>query len=158
MTCCSSAPPARGTPEQIATGLTAKGRRLNNVFVALPPNPTGTVMLLSKVTGKVHPVPQLATLVKQPEGHDSAHLTKLECYACHTAWAPTCYGCHIKMDYTKYQTPVDVAFDHLSGEHSTQGWFRLTAGVRLADPEPVLGISGGHAGTPPGGCGPSPPW
>jgi hypothetical protein len=45
------------------------------------------------------------------------------------------------MDYTAYASPVDVAFDHLSGEHSKQGWFRLTAGVRFADPEPVLGLN-----------------
>jgi len=45
------------------------------------------------------------------------------------------------MDYTAYRNPVDVAFDHLSGEHAKQGWFRLTAGVRFADPEPVLGVS-----------------
>lgn len=130
-----------GTPERLATGLTAQGRRLRNLFVAAPPNPTGTVMLVSKLTRKTHAVPQLVTLAKQPDGHDPAHLTKIECFTCHTAWTPTCYGCHIKMDYTKYANPVDVAFDHLSGEHSKQGWFRLTAGVRLADPEPVLGIN-----------------
>ncbi len=130
-----------GTPERLATGLTAKGRRLRNVFVGAEPNPAGVVTLVSKLTGKLHTIPQLATLAKQPPGHDPAHLNKTECFTCHTAWAPTCYGCHIKMDYTKYVSPVDVAFDHLAGEHSKQGWFRLTAGIRFADPEPVLGIN-----------------
>jgi hypothetical protein len=45
------------------------------------------------------------------------------------------------MDYTKYTNQLDVAFDHLANEHSRQGWFRLTAGVRIADPEPVLGLN-----------------
>jgi hypothetical protein len=45
------------------------------------------------------------------------------------------------MDYTRYANPVDVAFDNLGATHSRQGWFRLTAGVRFADPEPVLGMS-----------------
>ena len=130
-----------GTPERLATGLTAKGRRLRNVFVAAAPNATGIVTLVGKLTGTVHTIPQLATLPKQPAGHEATHLAKMECYACHTAWAPTCYGCHIKMDYTAYANPVDVAFDHLSGEHSRQGWFRLTAGVRFADPEPILGVN-----------------
>ena len=130
-----------GTPAALATGRTAKGRRLGNVFVASPPNPSSTVTLVSKVTGQVHRIPQLAALARQPAGHDPRHLEKTECYACHTAWAPTCYGCHIKMDYTAYGNPVDVAFDHLGGEHAKQGWFRLTAGVRFADPEPVLGIN-----------------
>ncbi len=130
-----------GTPAAPATGLTAKGRRLRNVFVATAPNPTGTVTLASKLTGRLHSIPQLAGLAKQPPGHDATHLDRLECYTCHTAWAPTCYGCHIKMDYTAYANPVDVAFDHLAGRHAKQGWFRLTAGVRLADPEPVLGVN-----------------
>jgi len=31
------------------------------------------------------------------EGHNS----KLECYTCHATWAPQCYGCHVKIDYSK---------------------------------------------------------
>jgi hypothetical protein len=130
-----------GTPDQVATGVTTQGRRLRNVFVAAAPNTTGLVTLVSKMTGATHSIPQLATRPRQPAGHDPTHLAKTECYACHTAWAPTCYGCHIKMDYTAYVKPVDVAFDNLADMHSKQGWFRLTAGVRIADPEPVLGIN-----------------
>jgi hypothetical protein len=130
-----------GTPDRVGTGITTQGRGLRNVFVAAPPNPGGVVTLVSKMTGRTHVIPQLATLAKQPAGHEATHLAKTECFTCHTAWAPTCYGCHIKMDYTAYAKPVDVAFDNLADQHSKQGWFRLTAGVRLADPEPVLGIN-----------------
>lgn len=130
-----------GTPGTTATGVTAQGRKLRNLFIAATPNPSSLVTLVSKVTGKTHEVPQLASLAKQPPGHDTAHLKKTECFTCHTAWAPTCYGCHIKADYTAYRAPTNVAFDHLANEHSKQGWFRLTAGVRLADPEPVLGLN-----------------
>jgi hypothetical protein len=130
-----------GTPGTIATGVTAQGRRLRNLFLGAVPNPEGLVTLVSKLTGRTHTVPQLATLRTQPPGHDAKHLAKTECFTCHTAWAPTCYGCHIKMDYTKYANQLDVAFDHLANEHSRQGWFRLTAGVRIADPEPVLGLN-----------------
>ncbi len=28
------------------------------------------------------------------------HMDNLECYACHSDWAPQCYGCHVKADYT----------------------------------------------------------
>jgi len=130
-----------GTPDRLATGLTAQGRRLRNVFVAAAPNPAGLVTLVGKLTRRVHAVPQLSRLPRQPSGHDARHLARTECFTCHTAWAPTCYGCHIKADYTVYRAPVNVAFDHLSGEHATQGWFRLTPGVRFADPEPVLGVN-----------------
>ena len=130
-----------GTPDTLATGMTAQGRRLRNVFVAAAPNPTSLVTLVGKLTGQTHVIPQLAALSAQPPGHEATHLRKTECFTCHTAWAPTCYGCHIKMDYTAYARPVSVAFDNLANEHSTQGWFRLTAGVRFADPEPVLGLN-----------------
>ncbi len=30
-----------------------------------------------------------------------AHNSKLECYTCHATWAPQCYGCHVKIDYSK---------------------------------------------------------
>jgi len=130
-----------GTPAALATGVTAQGRKLRNLFVAAAPNLAGLVTLVGKLTGTTHVVPQLATLSTQPAGHEPAHLTKTECFTCHTAWAPTCYGCHIKMDYSAYTNPVNVAFDNLASEHSKQGWFRLTAGVRFADPEPILGIN-----------------
>jgi hypothetical protein len=129
-----------GTPEALATGRTARGRRLNNVFVAAAPNQAGAVTLVSKLTGRLHTIPQLTTRPGTP-GHSKNHLATTECFTCHTAWAPTCYGCHIKMDFTAYRNPVDVSFDHLAGAHAKQGWFRLTAGLRFADPEPVLGIS-----------------
>jgi cytochrome c554/c'-like protein len=130
-----------GTPDKLATGITAQGRKLRNVFVAAAPNPWGLVTLISKLTGTMHVVPQLAALPTQPPGHEPTHLKKTECFTCHTAWAPTCYGCHIKMDYSSYTNPVSVSFDNLANEHSKQGWFRLTAGVRFADPEPVLGLN-----------------
>jgi hypothetical protein len=130
-----------GTPEKVATGATAQGRKLRNVFVAAAPNAIGLVTLVGKLSGNLHVVPQLATLRAQPAGHEAAHLKKTECFTCHTAWAPTCYGCHIKMDYSAYVNPVNVAFDNLANAPSKQGWFRLTAGVRFADPEPVLGLN-----------------
>lgn len=32
--------------------------------------------------------------------HVDAHVRTMECYACHTQWAPQCYGCHIEVDYS----------------------------------------------------------
>jgi len=130
-----------GTPDTLATGVTAQGRKLRNLFLPSGPNPESVVTLLSKLTGKLHTIPQLSALSRQPAGHSTTHLAKTECFTCHTAWAPTCYGCHIKMDYTAYRNPVDVAFDHLGQAYAKQGWFRLTPGVRFADPEPVLGVN-----------------
>ena len=35
------------------------------------------------------------------------HLAKMECYACHSAWAPQCYGCHARIDYSNGATGQD---------------------------------------------------
>lgn len=32
--------------------------------------------------------------------HVDQHVRTMECYACHTQWAPQCYGCHIEIDYS----------------------------------------------------------
>ena len=29
------------------------------------------------------------------------HMETMECYSCHATWAPQCYGCHIKIDYSE---------------------------------------------------------
>jgi len=48
-----------------------------------------------------------------------AHTEKLECYTCHATWAPQCYGCHVKIDYSKgKQNPDYLA---ASKHHTMQG-------------------------------------
>jgi hypothetical protein len=41
------------------------------------------------------------------------HLERMECYACHSAWAPQCYGCHLKIDYSGKKR----AFDWVAAGH-----------------------------------------
>ena len=45
----------------------------------------------------------------------SSHNDKLECYTCHASWAPQCYGCHVKIDYSKGKKNPDylkASHDH----------------------------------------------
>ncbi len=35
------------------------------------------------------------------------HMASMECYACHSDWAPQCYGCHVTVDYSEGKTDVD---------------------------------------------------
>ncbi len=47
------------------------------------------------------------------------HTDKLECYTCHATWAPQCYGCHVKIDYSKgKQNPDYLAASkhHVNGK------------------------------------------
>ena len=49
--------------------------------------------------------------------HVDSHVETMECYACHTQWAPQCYGCHIKVDYSDNRTSFDwVAAGNLHAE------------------------------------------
>ena len=75
----------------------------------------GDVWLTSKVDGAKHPVvqvkrsvdpssPAFSPLAAQSMGRDTAgfsHTDRIECYTCHATWYPSCYGCHVTMDYSR---------------------------------------------------------
>ena len=48
-----------------------------------------------------------------------AHTTELECYTCHATWAPQCYGCHVKVDYSGDKKNPD--FLKASHDHDIHG-------------------------------------
>lgn len=51
-----------------------------------------------------------------------AHTDKLECYTCHATWAPQCYGCHVKIDYSKGKQNADfLAASHAHDVHGQTG-------------------------------------
>lgn len=51
-----------------------------------------------------------------------AHTDKLECYTCHATWAPQCYGCHVKIDYSKgKQNPDYLAASMAHNIHGMNG-------------------------------------
>ncbi|MDA3909285.1 MAG: multiheme c-type cytochrome [Sulfurimonas sp.] len=53
------------------------------------------------------------------------HTTKMECYTCHATWAPQCYGCHVKIDYSDgKQNPDYVKASHDQDIHGTTGGMR----------------------------------
>jgi len=80
---------------------TSWGNPLPNVM-----EKNGKVVLVSKLDGKEHVIPQISEVEFSSKGKTAmilvtSHLEKLECYACHARWAPQCYGCHAKQDISK---------------------------------------------------------
>ena len=83
------------------------------------------------------------------------HIEKMECYACHSSWAPQCYGCHVKIDYSSNQMAVDWVG---AGQAHQQAEFRGARGEASFAPmipgktieqrsylrweDPALGING----------------
>jgi hypothetical protein len=92
--------------------LTARGNPFGNVVL------TGDKVIVHSASGLDFEVPTLNSLrlnnTWQNPGAAIAsmvkiekHMEKLECYACHSAWAPQCYGCHVKVDYSGKKTSTD---------------------------------------------------
>jgi hypothetical protein len=101
-----------GTIDAESDFLTARGVEMSN----LSRDANGDVWLESKIDGELHPVKQIARSVdpSSPEysltakiamGRDPdtgfSHADGLACYTCHSSWYPSCYGCHVTMDYSK---------------------------------------------------------
>ena len=54
-----------------------------------------------------------------------SHTEKMECYTCHAAWAPQCYGCHVKIDYSDGKSNPDyLKASHDQDIHGTTGGMR----------------------------------
>jgi len=53
------------------------------------------------------------------------HNDKMECYSCHATWAPQCYGCHVKVDYSGGKSNPDfLKASHDQDIHGTTGGMR----------------------------------
>ena len=144
----------RGTFEQegVEYLLTSRGNpRLNLVRRG------NEVVLTSFYDERVHEVP----LLKEKQLHGtwktepgrvamavvSQHLEKLECYACHSTWAPQCYGCHLIYDRRQLATDwVLTGQNHERGtgkQKITQTPGKITIENRsfMRWENPILGIN-----------------
>ncbi len=119
--------------------LSARGNPLTNVVR------TGDSVIVHLASGKDLALNPLKRLVSEERLDDegrvamvqiSGHLDRLECYTCHATWAPQCYGCHVKIDYSESRKHVDwlaAATDH--DEHGMTGGSRDDMGEYLVDGE-----------------------
>jgi hypothetical protein len=92
--------------------LTTRGNPFGNVVRK------GDRVIVHSASGLDFEVPALNSLRlknkwKNPDAAIAAkikaekHLKKLECYGCHSAWAPQCYGCHVTVDYSRGKASTD---------------------------------------------------
>ena len=129
----------KGTHYAAADGflLTARGNPYKNVVR------TGDSVLVHLASGKDLVLNPLKKLKAQGKLSKEAlvamdkigiHTERLECYTCHATWAPQCYGCHVKIDYSKNFKNVDwlaAASDH--DEHGLGADARGETGKYLID-------------------------
>jgi hypothetical protein len=115
---------AKGDPPAPGDGylLTARGNPLGNAVRH------GNRVRLHLASGAVRELLPLRLLTEEDRLSVEArvamvqvgsHMQRMECYACHATWAPQCYGCHVKVDYTV----DDADYDWIAvGEaHGTDG-------------------------------------
>jgi len=99
-------------PPQDGYLLTARGNPFGNVVRE------GDKVIVHSASGLDFEVPtlksiNLANKWQNPKAAIAAkvrnekHLEKLECYTCHSTWAPQCYGCHVKVDFSGKKTAID---------------------------------------------------
>ncbi|MBE0641783.1 MAG: hypothetical protein IH599_07085, partial [Bacteroidales bacterium] len=111
-------------PDTIPMVVTRKGGYgLYNTRIAA----NGDKFLIGKADGKKRTMKPPASVCSEGTVHQ-----RLDCAACHTAWAPSCIGCHNAFDERI------TAFDHLQGRFVKGGWEEYQ-GTFLAD-APALGV------------------
>ncbi|MCF6173534.1 MAG: cytochrome C, partial [Campylobacteraceae bacterium] len=93
--------------------LSTRGNPLGNVVKVKGSNKV--IAHLASGKDLVVPVLKTKSLTKSWKSKDAqvamdtvgTHMDKMECYACHSDWAPQCYGCHVKVDYRKGKSKSD---------------------------------------------------
>ncbi len=96
----------QGSPVEVKDGLllTARGNPFENVVR------DGDEIIVHTAAGKdirMKPLKDLIAAGKVSERGVIAmqgvakHLEEMECYTCHSSWTPQCYGCHVKIDYSR---------------------------------------------------------
>jgi hypothetical protein len=96
-----------------------------NVFLGKDGRPQVALIESAKV---LQPKPAAAVCASSGSMHE-----RLECGACHTAWAPQCISCHTSFD------PKAQGWDHLAGKFVNGDW-QEEAGDYQSD-APPLGVS-----------------
>jgi len=94
-------------------------------------------------------------------GKIESHMENLECYACHSDWAPQCYGCHVKVDYTPGKSKIDwiaSGSTHFANGETSESVLGTKGKKQFGKPsetrsylrweDPILGINGEGLVTP----------
>ncbi len=89
----------------------------------------GRVFLKGKIDHKLHKL-------KPPKPFQCASGVhrRLSCQACHSTWVPQCYGCHVRVDYSKTQ------LDKLTLKKTPGQWQEFRSFIRFE--APPLGMLG----------------
>lgn len=116
---------SRSYQQQVYSGdslvLTSKGRPYSNVFYR-----DGKVVVVGKRDGREH----ISKVITGTPEHLIVGHERMECYACHSAAVPQCFGCHTEYDQSQQ------GMDYVLGR-KTRGSFSETEDYRSLYPFPL---------------------
>lgn len=177
----------QGSPVEVKDGLllTARGNPYENVVR------DGDEIIVHTAAGKDIRMKPLKSLIDEGKVSQRGrvamkgvekHLETMECYTCHASWTPQCYGCHVKIDFSRAdecpeceegQTKLKEGFDWVAaGRKHQEPEHRAARGESTFDTmipgkvseqrsylrweEPMMGVNGEGRVTPIApGCQPS---
>ncbi len=131
--------------------LTARGNPFGNVVRV------GNAVIVHSATGRDYEVPVLKNIKVADEWKSEAsevamssvapHIDELECYACHSDWAPQCYGCHVQANYGEGVAATDwVAIGNTRfADGRTIAEHPEEADEAITSPGVILGTSPGES-------------
>ncbi len=150
--------------------LTARGNPFNNVVRQ------GEKVVVHSASGLDFEVPTLKSLAMANKWRNPAkavsakiqakkHMQKIECYGCHSSWAPQCYGCHVNVNFSGDKKATDwvaAGNTHFENGHTAESMRGVeppvAPGIAYAKTsenrsylrweDPVLGINGEGRVTP----------
>lgn len=144
--------------------LTTRGNPFNNVVKE------GEKVLVHSASGLDFEVPTLKSLAEANQWRNPAkavsaklqakkHMQTIECYGCHSSWAPQCYGCHVNVNFSGDKKATDwvaAGNTHFENGHTAESMRGVEPPVApgvaygktsenrsyLRWEDPVLGING----------------
>lgn len=115
----------------------------------------GDIYLLTRVTNLELRVPQTLDSVtpgmpgytkfaEEAMGVDEngfSHTDELECYTCHAAWLPSCYGCHVEVDLTQPANYHTTGAETAGKPTGTRRWIQLNDLVLMRNTQGMIAPS-----------------
>jgi hypothetical protein len=70
-----------------------------------------------------------------------SHADELECYTCHASWTPSCYGCHVSVDLTRFAPYHTTGVEQAGAPAGGRKWIQLFDLVLMRNTDGMLAPS-----------------
>jgi hypothetical protein len=126
-----------------------EGRPLKNI----EKDEEGVYWLIGKIDGVRRQIPQVKRSIEQAEpssflhqlmGRDLngfSHMDNIACDTCHSAWIPTCFGCHVSVDMREQQRSLVAGRSTPGKVIGTRKWVETDVMMLIRDTQDKIRLS-----------------